>query len=288
MLSRALANLASQDWPEGWSVLVVDNSIQQSAKPIFQRFLSRLPDGSRYVLETSKGFSTVRNRAVSECVDHDAICFMDDDQVATSTWLAAMTAAWSGEADTIVHSITARVPNVPNSQSGIDAIAAEIIQRGHGSPAGAAGLLLPTPLATRFPFDSHYDTSGGEDTDLLMRLASTGCGRLVPSTVLLMEEDRSLRMPPLQTLRMATRSGQLYVHILKRNGRPIVVQRTKSALGIPVALGQALLATAADPHAGRRHMRRAATRLGVALGPSRRDTGEVGARPTSPHGHEPS
>lgn len=66
------------------SVMVVDNDPEGSARSICEAA------GVLYVVEPHPGIAAVRNRALDEAVDQDAIVFIDDDEVPLPGWLETL------------------------------------------------------------------------------------------------------------------------------------------------------------------------------------------------------
>lgn len=67
-------------------VLVIDNDPDGSAREVVASF------DIDYVHEPRPGIAAVRNRALAESAEFDALVFLDDDEVATDGWLATLVA----------------------------------------------------------------------------------------------------------------------------------------------------------------------------------------------------
>lgn len=89
MLSELLGTLKDQETMGlfTYSILVVDNDRQMSAKETVTLFKKTLPVEIDYVPEPLRGIPIARNRAVKESRG-TYVAFVDDDEFATQSWLA--------------------------------------------------------------------------------------------------------------------------------------------------------------------------------------------------------
>ncbi len=89
-LPDCLASLLEQDVPnDAYEVIVVDDDSSDGTGEVAERFVREGPPVVRYIPQTYAGLSVARNRAISEGRG-DLICFIDDDAVASPTWLGAL------------------------------------------------------------------------------------------------------------------------------------------------------------------------------------------------------
>jgi succinoglycan biosynthesis protein ExoM len=88
LLRRLLTELARQE-TQGlftYSVVVVDNDAQESAKPIALASAESYPVPLVYCVETEQNIARARNRAVASA-SGDFVAFIDDDEFPITTWL---------------------------------------------------------------------------------------------------------------------------------------------------------------------------------------------------------
>lgn len=99
-LARLLESLARQKLPPGVGVevLVVDDDPDGSAAPVVRRFTDG-PHPVHYLVDGQRNLARARNRGV-EAARGRWLAFIDDDEVAGESWLAAyLERAAEGEAD---------------------------------------------------------------------------------------------------------------------------------------------------------------------------------------------
>ncbi|MGL4256399.1 MAG: glycosyltransferase family 2 protein, partial [Microbacterium sp.] len=81
-------------------VLVIDNDPLASARNVAEAF------DATYCVEPQPGIAAVRNRAIDEASDADAVIFIDDDEVPEDSWLRNLLRA---HAETGAHAVAGRV-----------------------------------------------------------------------------------------------------------------------------------------------------------------------------------
>lgn len=86
LLPRALKSIALQQLKDVLEVIVVDNNSTDNTFEIVEKFQNEMPIPLRYIRETKKGISHVRNRAISE-VKTNYLLFLDDDAWASPDWI---------------------------------------------------------------------------------------------------------------------------------------------------------------------------------------------------------
>jgi glycosyltransferase involved in cell wall biosynthesis len=91
MLNRLLVEIARQqtDGRFTYSIVVVDNDDQQSARPVVAEFTAKFPVETVYCFEPRKNIALARN-TVLEHARGDYIAFIDDDEFPVSEWLQMM------------------------------------------------------------------------------------------------------------------------------------------------------------------------------------------------------
>jgi len=91
MLNRLLVEIARQqtDGRFTYSIIVVDNDEQQSARPVVAEFTAKYPVETVYCFEPRKNIALARN-TVLEHARGDYIAFIDDDEFPVPEWLQMM------------------------------------------------------------------------------------------------------------------------------------------------------------------------------------------------------
>ena len=84
-LRKALNSLAAQNMAPNFSVCVIDNDPEGSAKEVVSEFKDNLNIISG--VETRPGVVHVRNQILDIAADFDYLVFLDDDQVVEGRWL---------------------------------------------------------------------------------------------------------------------------------------------------------------------------------------------------------
>lgn len=71
-------------------IIVVENDLEPYSEQIVSQSSSECKIEINYFLETRRGISFARNRAVKEAQLTDFCCFVDDDQIVTKNWLVEL------------------------------------------------------------------------------------------------------------------------------------------------------------------------------------------------------
>lgn len=212
-LARLLDDLAAQQCPPD-ELIVVDNDADASAYDVVAARLARgLPFPLHYLVQPIKNISLARNLAVA-MARGEWIAFIDDDERAPPTWLAQLLeAAERFAADAVLGPV---LPVLP-------AQAPRWIRRGRfydwvRMPTGTSiprnrlrfgnVLLRADLLRGPAPFDPAYGLTGGEDGDLLARLAQQGARLIWCDEAVVHEPVESARLSLSWLLRRALRGGQ--------------------------------------------------------------------------------
>ncbi len=91
-------------------LVIVDNDQVPSAEPIARQLAAEAPFPLRYVHEPAAGVANARNAALA-AAHGDLIAFLDDDEEATSGWLAALVETQARyDADVVFGPVRARAP----------------------------------------------------------------------------------------------------------------------------------------------------------------------------------
>jgi succinoglycan biosynthesis protein ExoM len=253
-------------------VIVVDNDAAGSAAPVVERCLQACPPFPiHYAIQPLKNISITRNRTV-ELASCEWLAFVDDDERAPDFWLARLAAA-ADAADGVLAPVDPIVP----------AEAPSWIRRGrfYDFPRMRTGTVVP-PNRLRFgnvllrgsllralgaPFDPAYGLTGGEDGDLLARLALGGARIIWCDEAIVHEPIEQSRLSLTWLLRRALRGGQDFArHSLtgrygKRSasrGRLFI----RALLQLVVAAGLALVALPLGRHHAAHWLTKASANLG--------------------------
>lgn len=97
-LCKLLKSIAKQIFPKFGStpaiqICIVDNDPAASAKQVVDEWRLRFAWPMRYDVEERPGIPFVRNKLVSMAKEAEFIAFIDDDEVATSTWIDELLSA---------------------------------------------------------------------------------------------------------------------------------------------------------------------------------------------------
>ena len=196
-------------------IVVVDNDADGSAAAVVEAHRRTSPPFAlHYAVQPLKNIALTRNRTV-EMAAGEWMAFIDDDERAPSDWLARLDAAAKAyAADGVLGPVD---PVVPPE-------APPWIRRGkfYDFPRMATGMVVP-PNRLRFGnvllrgrllreievrFDPAYGLTGGEDGDLLSRLALAGARIVWCDEATVREPIEHSRLSLTWLLRRSLRGGQ--------------------------------------------------------------------------------
>lgn len=211
-LALLLQDLGRQTLPPA-EVVVVDNDAQRSAERVVAQAAAQLPFPVRYAVQPEKNIAITRNRSVA-LASSRWLAFVDDDERAPAQWLERLHAAaldWS--VDGVLGPVLPVLPDEaprwirqgrfydwPRHRSGT------LVPRNHlrfGNVLLRAGLLHGAE-----PFDPAYGLTGGEDGDLLARLAQQGARIAWCDEAVVQEPVEAARLSLRWLMRRALRGGQ--------------------------------------------------------------------------------
>lgn len=212
-LAALLADLACQTRLPT-EVIVVDNDVDSSALDVVEEARrSGAPFPLIYAMQPVKNISKTRNRTV-ELAGGEWLAFVDDDERVSPRWLdQLMDAALRAGADGVLGPV---VPVVPDE-------APEWIHRGrfYEWARMKSGSVVPlnrlrfgnvllrgSLLRNGVAFDPAYGLTGGEDGDLLTRLARRGARIIWCDEAQVREPVEAARLSQRWLLRRALRGGQ--------------------------------------------------------------------------------
>lgn len=182
LLGRCLDAIARQEGvPFAYSVVVVDNDPAQSARPIVQEYVVRLPMRIAYFHQPNQNISLARNSAVTNA-EGEFIAFIDDDECAEPAWLRTLCESMGRfKADGVLGPVLPQYVGCPPDwliKSGLcDRPSFRTGTRISESKYLRAGNILLRRSAfqcTDTLFDPRLGRSGGEDAELFSRMAARG------------------------------------------------------------------------------------------------------------------
>ena len=212
-LALLLDDLAVQTRPPD-ELVIVDNDPDASAEAVvISRAAAGLPFAVKYDRQPIKNISLTRNRSVA-LASGDWIAFIDDDERAPANWLDRLcTAIDDYTADGVLGPV---VPVLP-----VDAPAWirrgrfydwTRLRSGQAIPRNRLRfgnlILRASLLRGDAPFDPAYGLTGGEDGDLLARLAQAGARLVWCDEAVVHEPVEPARLSLGWLLRRALRGGQ--------------------------------------------------------------------------------
>jgi succinoglycan biosynthesis protein ExoM len=181
LLLRLLEHLREQDTANRFtfSIVVVDNDMQQSARDIVSEFAARSSIEVRYVVQPVQNIARARNSAVASARG-EFIAFIDDDEFPTTDWLSRLLDTCQShevagvlgpvephfEAPPPNWILKGRMFNRATHETGFEITIAD---------ARTGNVLLRRSLVegVAAPFDEQFGT-GGEDVDFFRRLIDVG------------------------------------------------------------------------------------------------------------------
>ncbi len=210
-LARLLRSIGRQENAPPFEIIVVDNDRERSAEPTVTGFKD-LP--VTYLVEPVRGLASVRNRAVAAAAA-PYLAFIDDDEEASSGWLAALDRVARRTGADVVIGPVARTfdSSVPDYIRTCSLFVSAPVADGTSLPWHAAGTAnayinrRSLPGMPGGPFLPRFDLTGGEDSDLFKRMADAGA-RIVASAEAGVTEHRPAARATLRwVVRRALRNG---------------------------------------------------------------------------------
>jgi succinoglycan biosynthesis protein ExoM len=146
-------------------LIVVDNDVNETAKPIVGLFNKNYNFPIYYFVESDRGISSTRNRLIDESLKlkSNIICFIDDDEFPKKNWLTSyLNALIKYDADVVTGPV---IPITNKAQSDLITYDTKF-EAGHTPRHVAAGnVLFKSKLIKEqgLRFDPIYNFTGGED-----------------------------------------------------------------------------------------------------------------------------
>lgn len=182
-LEECLESLLDQMSPPKtiFSITVIDNDINQSAKSLVSHFQVQNKVTIHYFCEKSRGIPFARNRALDESLKLgvDYIAFIDDDERASSDWLSTLCACLYSYPNPVV--IHGRV--VPEFPEGTSKHMCDLLFTKKNRQTGTQlqtcatdNVIFPSLVVSKFGlyFDTSNPLSGGTDTKFFLEVNERG------------------------------------------------------------------------------------------------------------------
>jgi len=223
-LERTLRSIADQRLdgePPEIRVQVVDNDPDGSGRAVVERMAGSMPWPTSVLVEPEPGISPARNAAFAAVEDWaDAIAWIDDDEWAEPTWLAALLRTWDGGRCPVVNGPVVKEPEVEPPAWVRRAGLLEPRRERDGRVIegfGATGNALVSVAVVRavspardgraIPFDPALALTGGEDSLLFARLTAAGHPTIWAASAIVREITPPERWSVRWLLRRSLRTG---------------------------------------------------------------------------------
>ncbi len=223
-VSATLASVAAQLLPTGVvvDVVVADNDTEPSAKPTVEAAAAELALTCRYVHAPARNISVARNA----CMDHaagDLLAFIDDDEVASPGWLAALLARMEVTgADAVLGPAEASYPSgAPPwvATADLHSTRPPITDTGAIRTGYTCNVLLRSDAFAGRRFDVALGRSGGED-DVFFADAVRGGAVIAYAPDAIVADPVPMERARLGWLcRRAFRNGQTHARNVLAGGR---------------------------------------------------------------------
>lgn len=175
---RALRSAFAQRGVESFEVVAIDNSPEGSALDTFRKLEAETPVPFRWAHEPKPGVAQARNAAV-KLARGDLVAWLDDDEEASSDWLASLIAVRRDTgAQSVFGPVQARADHDTGNAEFYERLYTRdgpandgVISRAHG----IGNSLQPRSMFDEAqPFDARADQRGGEDDALFASWAEAG------------------------------------------------------------------------------------------------------------------
>ncbi|GAB4084271.1 hypothetical protein GCM10028784_09010 [Myceligenerans cantabricum] len=276
-LATAIEGLLPHTTAAGASLLVVDNDLTESARPVFERSTAGRA-GVQYVHEPRPGIAAARNRALDEVAasDADLVVFVDDDETPGPHWLTTLLAAHERHGGVGVAGPA--VARLPGRDRWIEAGGFFIRPRYPSGTrvdvAASNNLLLDVRwlAAHGIRFDEEFGLTGGSDTMLTLEVTTRGGALYWCDEAQVVDPVTAGRFTRRWVVRRAYRVGNCTVRArvqVAGTARGRLAARVRGAVAGAVRVVGGLARAAAGLVAGRssaRGVRTAARGAGMFLG----------------------
>ena len=221
-LLETLKTIAAQDLPPAVAVRVVvaDNDGTDSARQLCADAARDLGLDLHYVHAPERNISIARN-ACLDAATASLVAFIDDDELAEPSWLSAMLAAMTDQADVVFGHVVAVYPEDGPAwarTADLHSIQPTILPGGEIRTGYTSNVLMRRAVIGDQRFDPELGRSGGEDTFFFFQLRRRGA-RLASAPAAIVREPAAHNRLSLGWLtRRSFRSGQTHARLLESTG----------------------------------------------------------------------
>ena len=174
-LAEAVESVCCQEGLDGRAmrIVIADNDIEPSARPLVDALRTRLGDTIDYVHAPARNISIARNAALDAVTTRWA-AFLDDDEVAQADWLAQLYAARAGQNAVVGQVVALYQDGTPGWAQACDFHSNRISARVDN--AYTSNVLLDMDFLRQHDirFQEAYGQTGGEDTIFFRTMTAKG------------------------------------------------------------------------------------------------------------------
>ena len=191
-------------------------------------------DKIQLAFEPERGYSNVRNKALSLIPEGTNLIFIDDDEYASPEWLHALIKMHLKFPRDIIAGPVYSIHSQQNisfraqrsKDAAITADESIILQ------AGAGNMLIPKEVLDSglVHFDKHFNLSGSEDTDLCFRLRKNGINIRFAVKAIILENEDVHRYDPKYIENRKLKDIVNYSVVIRRNESLLGIVRRFSTL----------------------------------------------------------
>lgn len=207
-------------------VSIVDNDSKGSSLSIVDMFKKTSDLDVLYKVEPRQGLSFARNAAVEQATG-SLLAFIDDDEVAHPNWLALLYKnLLAYKADVVSGYVASIYPeSTPKWIIEGDFFGRDLPETGTSLDVAYTcnSLLIRSSLPEGFLFDTRYNQTGGEDTDLFYRMTLSGKKIIACKEAVVSETVEEHRLNKAFLLKKALRVGETYQLIIL-NRLPLITR----------------------------------------------------------------
>ena len=229
-LDRVLSSLAKlvPETPD-FEVIVVDNDAGKSGEPVAVSHCAReIP--LTYLVEPVKNISRARNRTIA-AARAELIAMIDDDEIADPRWLMHLYQTMTDyDADAVFGPVLPHFEHAPPKWiEDLKFFDYSVPATGREVPRAqmrTGNVLFRKSSVQKLghPFDESLGLSGGEDTDLFLRLRAAGGKLIAAESAIVTETVPVERMGLPWLMRRHYRCGIGRISISLKRGEPIYVR----------------------------------------------------------------
>lgn len=225
-------------------LILIQESTRQKVEVILvingERNRDRFHPKVKVYFEPDKGYSNVRNRAVSVCPENSNIIFLDDDEVPTKEWFYHLVKAHETNRKDLLFG-----PVFPLQEKQVGSYRQHTSQKYRSlndgdlvKQAHTGNMLIPADLLNQnlIYFDPVFNITGGEDTDLCFRLRNSGVKIRYVQRAVLFERESAERYTIEYLELRRVRDVANYTLAVRRNSSILAILWRFSTLSIRAVL----------------------------------------------------